>query len=272
MSPNADRPLSSHYSIAETLGALREARGENPGLAALLALYEEILAAQALAEGEGKGAPLPFSMPDNRDLAKGIPWLRWSDLRLEGNLFADEVARMAAVLRKYRQEWADAAVETTPASLVALAQAAVEERRSLLADGASLTEAAVEMALEGELRRLAEAVVPHLPVDEWRRPTCPFCGSAPVLAVLEPSVGGRYLFCQRCFTCWPFRRVGCTFCSNDANMVYYTTGHAAYRLYECPVCQNRLKTIDLRALSRPVNPAVEHLLTVGLDLVAMGAA
>ncbi len=271
MCPNADRPLPSHYTIADTLTALREKGLDHSGLAPLLALYEEILAAQALAEGEGKGTPLPFSTSDSRHMAEGAPWVRWEDLRLDGVRFAEAVVHMAEILRKYRDEWADAAVESPPDALLALAHAAVEQRRSLLADSGSLTEAAVEMALEGELRRLAGAVVPRLPLDNWRRPVCPFCGSAPVLALLEPSVGGRYLFCQRCFTCWPYRRTGCTFCSNDENLVYYPTSHAAYRLYECPVCQNRLKTVDLRALPGPVNPAVEHLLTVGLDLIAAGA-
>lgn len=271
MSANADRPLPAHYSIAETLSALREARTENPGLASLLALYDEILAAQALAEREGKGLPLPFPVSDTRRMDEGEPWLQWADLRLDGAHFAEAVLTMAAVLRKYRDEWADAAVEAPPDALLAMARSAVEQRRSLLTDNASLTEVAVEMTLEGELRRLAGVVVPHLPIGDWRRAWCPFCGSAPALALLEPSVGGRYLFCQRCFTCWPFRRLGCTFCDNDVNMKYYTTHHRAYRLYECPVCQNRLKTIDLRALPRPVNPAVEHLLTVGLDLAAAGA-
>lgn len=271
MGPNADRPLPSHYAIAETLTTLRERGQDHPGLAPLLALYGEILAAQALAEGEGKGAPLPFPISDSRRMDEGVPWLRWEDLRLDSVRFAEAVVRMAEILRKYRDEWADAAVVAPPDDLLALARAAVEGRQSLLTDDASLTEAAVEMALEGELRHMARTVVPHLPLDNWRRPACPFCGSAPVLALLEPSVGGRYLFCQRCFTCWPYRRTGCTFCSNDENLVYYPTSHAAYRLYECPVCQNRLKTIDLRRLPGPVNPAVEHLLTVGLDLTAAGA-
>ncbi len=268
MSTNADRPLPAHYSIAETLSALREAQGNHSGLAPLLALYGEILAAQALAEGEGKGVSLPSPVSE-RNMAQGEPWLQWDDLQLDGVHFATAVVDMATVLRKYRDEWADAAVEAPPGDLLAMARAAVEQRRSLLTDNdASLTEAAVEMALEGELRRLAGVVVPRLPIGDWRRPSCPFCGSAPALALLEPSVGGRYLFCLRCFTCWPFRRVGCTFCGNDANLAYYTTSHQAYRLYKCPVCQNRLKTVDLRALPRAVNPAVEHLLTVGLDLAA----
>lgn len=269
MSVHADRPLPTHYAIAETLIALREVWTDRVGLAPLLALYDEILAAQALIEGEGEGASLPFSTSE-RHMANGEPWLCWDDLQLDGTRFAEAVAGMAAALRKYREEWAGVAEEASPEDLLAMARSAVEQRRSLLTDGASLTEAAVEMALEGELRRLAGKVVPHLPLDDWRRPACPFCGSSPVLAILEPSVGGRSLFCQRCFTCWPFRRVGCTFCGNEANLKYYPTYHEAYRLYECPVCQNRLKTIDLRALPMAINPAVEHLLTVGLDLAAAG--
>jgi len=123
-------------------------------------------------------------------MAEGEPWLRWADLRLDGPRFAEAVVSMAAVLCKYRDEWADAVVEAPPDGLLAMARSAVEQRRSLLADGASLAEAAVEMALEGELRRLAGVVVPRLPIDDWRRPTCPFCGSAPAPALLEPSVAG----------------------------------------------------------------------------------
>ncbi|MGB9593760.1 MAG: hypothetical protein ACPL7R_06455, partial [Anaerolineae bacterium] len=112
MSPNADRPLPAHYSIAETLSALQGAWDENPGLAPLLALYDEILAAQALAEG--KGEPLPLPAPDGRRMAEGEPWLRWADLRLDGPRFAEAVVGMAAVLRRYRDEWSDVAVEAPP--------------------------------------------------------------------------------------------------------------------------------------------------------------
>ena len=270
MSDNVERLLPSHYSAESTLHALRQSRQEHPQLADLLALHEDILALQALAEGEGESATGPLPLPDGRtrDLAEGTPWLRFDDLALDENGFARAVRQIAAVLQQYRQEWAGEAVSADPAELLALAQKAVEGRRSLIQDETGLTEASVELAIEAEMRRMAGRVASRLDLDQWRRGKCPFCGSAPALSLLEPSVGARFLFCQRCHTSWSFPRTGCAFCSNDTSLTYHTTDDEAYRLYVCPVCQKYLKTVDLRRLSGEVNPAVENLLTVGLDLAA----
>jgi formate dehydrogenase maturation protein FdhE len=41
-----------------------------------------------------------------------------------------------------------------------------------------------------------------------------------------------------------------------------------HRLYVCPACREYLKTVDLRKARRVVQPMVERLLTVGMDLAA----
>jgi formate dehydrogenase maturation protein FdhE len=271
MGDYVERSIPSHYSVESTLHAIRAARERHPNLSDLLALHEDILALQALAEetGESAAGPLPRPEGRSRDLAEGIPWLHFDDLALGETTFAHAVRQVAAVLRQHRQEWVGEEVSEDPAALLMLARTAVEGRRSLIGDQTSLAEASVEMAIEAEMRRLAGRVAPHLELDLWRRGSCPFCGSPPALSLLEPSVGARFLFCQRCHTSWSFPRTGCAFCPNDTSLTYHTTDNDAYRLYVCPICQKYLKTIDLRKSAGEVNPAVEHLLTVGLDLAAV---
>ena len=259
-----------HYSVESTLHALRNARQEHPRLADLLALHEELFALEALAEEEGKSNAKTLPLLDSRAraLADGTPWLRFEDLALDRDSFAETVRSIAAVLQRHRVEWAGASLPTDPEELLALARKAVESRTSLIGEASGLAEASVELAVQGDMRRLASQVTPRLDLANWRRGHCPFCGSPPALSLLEPSVGARFLFCQRCHTSWSFPRTACTFCSNDTSLAYHATDNEAYRLYICPVCQKYAKTVDLRKLPGAVNPAVENLLTVGLDLAA----
>lgn len=269
MSDAVERAVPSHHSTQSALQAIRSAREQSPHLGDLLALHEEILALQAEAEeaGETHGA-LPRLDERVRDLAEGTPWLRFDDLALHPGDFVHAVRQMAEVLQRYREDWAGQSMQADPEALLALARRAVEGRESLITDEANLMEASVELAIEAEMRQLAGHVVPDLGLDQWRRGQCPFCGSPPALSLLEPSVGARFLFCQRCYTSWPFPRTACPSCPNDVSLTYHTTDNEAYRLYVCPDCQQYLKTVDLRRTGGEVNPAVENLLTVGLDLAA----
>ena len=270
MSDYVEHAIPCFYSSQSTLHAIRSARERNPQLADLLALHEDILVLQALAEEAGESAtgPLPCLDVRTQDLAEGKPWLHFEDLALDPSRLEDQVRRIAVVLQRHRQEWSTEDVKTDPAALLALARKAVEGRRSLIGEDTGLTEASVELVVAAEMRRLAGHVTPHLELEQWRRGNCPFCGSPPALSLLEPSVGARFLFCQRCHSSWSFPRTGCAFCTNDGTLTYHTTDDEAYRLYVCPVCQKYLKTVDLRKSAGDVNPAVEHLLTVGLDLAA----
>ena len=265
-----EHPIRSHYTTTETLHALREARKDHPHLADFLAFHEEILSVQALAEEEGESAagPLPLADDRVRAFAEGTPWLRFEDLALAPDHSAALVRQMADVLRRHRSDWAGETLESDSRALLTLARSALEGRKPLLQGDEGLTAAAVELSVQAAMRPLAAQIVPRLDLEQWRRETCPFCGSAPALALLEPSIGARFLFCGRCHTCWPFRRVTCAFCSDDTSLTYHTTDTKGYRLYVCQTCKNYLKTIDLREIPRQINPAVENLLTVGLDLVA----
>lgn len=270
MSDYVEHAIPCFYSSQSTLHALRLAREKTPQLADLLALHEDILILQALAEEAGESAtrPLPNLDVRTQGLAEGKPWVRFEDLELDPIRLAAQVSQIAVVLRRHRQEWDGEDIQTDQSALLALARKAVEGRRSLIGEDTGLTEAAVELVVAAEMRRLAGQVTPHLELAQWRRGNCPFCGSPPALSLLEPSVGARFLFCQRCHSSWSFPRTGCAFCTNNNSLTYHTTDHEAYRLYVCPVCQKYVKTVDLRKSAGEVNPAVEHLLTVGLDLAA----
>lgn len=263
--------LPAHYSVGEAHALLIEAAASHPSLSPLLAMHAEIFALQADAEkGESASAALPLDKGRLEALYHGgTPWLTEGDLRLRADEFALLVGHMADALRRHRLDWAEDEIELSPEGLVALALRGLEERRSLIREDAGLQSAAVEFALQAHLRQHAAQIAPVLDLQQWRRPSCPICSSPPALALLEPSIGARSLFCQRCLTSWPYPRVGCTFCPNDGPMNYHDTGQPGYRLYVCPICQKYLKTIDLGRVPPPTNPAVQYLLTVGLDFAAM---
>jgi FdhE protein len=76
------------------------------------------------------------------------------------------------------------------------------------------------------------------------------------------------LMCSRCNSLWSYQRVGCPFCHSKEKQSYYLSEDQVYRLYVCPACRRYLKTMDRREVAREVQPVVERLLTVGMDLTA----
>jgi formate dehydrogenase maturation protein FdhE len=50
--------------------------------------------------------------------------------------------------------------------------------------------------------------------------------------------------------------------------MYYASDDELHRLYVCPSCNHYVKTVDLRKARRVIQPMVERLLTVGMDLAA----
>ncbi len=91
----------------------------------------------------------------------------------------------------------------------------------------------------------------------------------PDLAILAGDPAARSLVCSRCSTAWLYRRVGCPFCHDVERQAYYVDGDARYRLYLCQGCRRYLKTIDARRLGGNLDPKVERLVTIGMDLAAL---
>lgn len=102
--------------------------------------------------------------------------------------------------------------------------------------------------------------------------TCPFCGEAPVAAVLRPEGEGgkRSLICSLCSTEWPFRRLLCPKCGEENQHqlpVYTTEPYPHVRIEACDTCRTYLKSIDMTRNGLAV-PEVDELASVPLDLWA----
>ena len=106
------------------------------------------------------------------------------------------------------------------------------------------------------------------------RAACPYCGAAPLAAVLrdEPEVKGRRtLLCSLCLTEWTFPRTRCPACAEERaekrpHHVAESWPHV--RLEECGSCRTYVKAIDLRETGLAV-PVVDELASVELDLWAV---
>ena len=189
------------------------------------------------------------------------------------------------MLVNHNPSWAAGGEAWTPERRLAQAQEVFEQWETLMAPVAVPGDAvdaapdpkagrevqAVAFALATYLQRAADAVLPELDREKWFWAYCPVCGGQPNLALLDQERGGRRLICSRCDASWTYVRVGCPFCGSKETQTYYPSEDGLYRLYVCSSCKHYLKTVDLRAARRPVYPAVERLLMVGMDLAAQQA-
>ena len=100
--------------------------------------------------------------------------------------------------------------------------------------------------------------------------TCPVCGSAPILSLLEDE-GRRKLVCSFCWYLWPAKRVQCPYCDgsgSDDMHYFYSEAEKDTRVDLCDICQKYIKTIDTRKTARLIYPPLEHISTMHLDIKA----
>jgi FdhE protein len=104
--------------------------------------------------------------------------------------------------------------------------------------------------------------------------SCPFCGGAPQLSILdsagEADGGSRRLQCATCFTRWPFPRVRCARCGeeDEHRLGYYRSPAFDHlRVDTCDTCKHYLKSVDLTRLGIAV-PVVDEVAGAALDLWA----
>jgi formate dehydrogenase accessory protein FdhE len=104
--------------------------------------------------------------------------------------------------------------------------------------------------------------------------SCPFCGAAPQLSILESAGegdgGSRQLLCAMCFSRWPFPRVRCAQCGEEDERrlgYYHSPAFDHLRVDACDTCKQYLKTVDLTRLGIAV-PVVDEVAGAALDLWA----
>ena len=253
---------------------LRQEAAGRPELARTIELYCALLEAQAQV-GIEPGVVLDAEEAVAR-LEQGLPLLSPEALALDDSALAGVCDQIVSIVAERQPELADAlaAVRTwLSRERHRLGVLAVEYlRQGSIGEGeeAELLGSIFDTALHPFLRALARSLAPLVRDGAWYRGTCPVCGGEPDFATLGSRNGRRRLLCSRCDTEWTFRRIGCPFCGNDdpRRLGYYPSDDGAYRLSVCGACRRYIKTLDLREAAGDRLPAVERVLTVGMDLAA----
>jgi formate dehydrogenase maturation protein FdhE len=114
-----------------------------------------------------------------------------------------------------------------------------------------------------------QAKVPTPPV---RRPTCPYCGSPPLVGVLRQEGDGakRSLLCSFCRIEWDYLRIACPACEESREQklcVYTTPAFECVRVEACDTCRAYIETVDLTRNGLAV-PEVDELAAIPLALWA----
>jgi FdhE protein len=261
------------------LQALAAARTEHRELAGLLDFYYELYETQFEAKGRlpAPGAPDPLAARER--LEEGIPQLSFTHLCLEPETFASVVARVTEVFLHHNPRWKTENTDWHAATLVRLAEHVFELRETQAAlwqdqdnpdwpSTDALAALVVSLGLVPYLQLAAESVMPCLDLSVWLRGYCPICGAKPNLALLDGDSATRQLMCSRCASLWTYGGAACPYCGDKEHQTYYLAGTGLHRLYICSQCKRYLKAVDLQKATTPIQPVVEHLLTLHLDLAA----
>ncbi|HXX93496.1 MAG TPA: formate dehydrogenase accessory protein FdhE [Planctomycetota bacterium] len=97
--------------------------------------------------------------------------------------------------------------------------------------------------------------------------SCPFCGRAPLLAILN---GHRRLACSLCANEWIFPEKRCPGCAGDRIQFHKHRAFGHVRVEACDGCGHYLKAVDLRREPQAV-PVVDEVAAIELDELARKA-
>lgn len=126
-------------------------------------------------------------------------------------------------------------------------------------------------SLKPSLCACSEQLATYLTRQEpWLQGSCPICGSAPLLSLLEDE-GRRKLVCSFCWHLWAANRVQCPYCDSSQNKdlhYFYSEEEKDIRVDLCDRCQKYIKTIDTRKADRLIYPPLEQISTMHLDIKA----
>jgi formate dehydrogenase maturation protein FdhE len=124
------------------------------------------------------------------------------------------------------------------------------------------------------LQPYAEFLADHAeaPALPFRPPSCPYCGSSPLVGVLRPEGEGakRSLTCSFCRTEWDYLRIACPACDErreEKLCVYTAHKFEAVRVEACDTCKAYIITVDLTKNGLAV-PEVDALAVIPLTLWA----
>lgn len=261
----------------EILKALSEAREAHPDLTDLIDFYHELYSRQFEAKSSISITLDSYSTQIfHRRLEQGLPCLTFDDLPISPDDFSPLLRQIVRIMARHwpdREQTAEEALALPPQDTIKIAKEIFDDEKSINekpSEDRSIA-IAVEYALAPYAQRAVEAIAPTVTVDEWQKGNCPYCGGDPDLALLGENVGARTLVCARCDGQWHFKRLGCPFCDEicTEKLHYYMGEDEIYRLYVCESCNRYIKTIDLRNTIKTIIPAVERVITAGMDVAAL---
>jgi len=266
-------------SYDKILEALRAQQACHPEEAETLALYLDLLTAQArVSIIPSEYAGIAQIAPSR--IERGVPVLPPEAFRADSNALADLCDETCVITARHRadlrpaletiRDWlAHERAAVLPLATDYLREGELSQARAAGLD-VPLLGFVLNHALHPFLRTYAQVLGPFVDVSIWFRARCPVCGGAPDFAALAKETGTRILLCARCDFEWTFWRGTCPFCECDEpnQQKYFVSEDQVYRLYTCARCHRYIKTIDLRQVADERLLPVERIVTLALDLAA----
>ena len=282
--------MQSHPVWSRRRQRVARLRAEHPHAAALLAFYDDVLSLQvplharalksrwlgAVEAADGRPPRLRLELlperPRERDFSRfvrAVPASASDVLKSMAERLASEPAAMSdllsAVLGRESIDAVAARLDCDAAALEFFPRAFVQPVADALA-------AQADGGISGNHDASGNGAVAG---DDDSRAACPYCGSAPVAAVLrdEPETKGRrMLLCSLCLAEWAFPRMRCPACAEERaekRPHHLSESWPHVRVEECGSCRTYIKAIDLRENGLAV-PVVDELASIELDLWAVG--
>ena len=130
-----------------------------------------------------------------------------------------------------------------------------------------------QSAMAPSLALCAEALFGKHRLDlTWPYPSCPICGSLPLIGYLKERSGAKRLTCSFCRTDYRAPRMFCALCGEkDHHKLSYFSAEQepGYRVDVCSTCRKYLKTADFREMDRQPFPLLDDLDSLALDFLAV---
>jgi FdhE protein len=267
--------MAMEERILQKLEEVEQEGRVSPGL---MRAYRDLLQVQARAKKDFAASKADSTAAIGSEaicerLGQRIPLLSFNDLALDWEQVRSVLQEVTVVLAKDAQE---PSAEIEGLKNIASDRPLLQYIVKLWYEGSSLSPIAtdsiilssvIQAALKPFLALHAEALLPKVNQESWRRRICPVCGGKPNFAFLDRERGARWLLCSRCDAEWLFQRLECPYCgSQDQDaLAYFTDDQGLYRLYVCQRCRTYLKAIDLRRTTGEVLLPLEQLLTLDMD-------
>lgn len=268
---------------------IRRLRAEHPHAAELLAFYDDVLALQEPLYGkslksrwlgavEAPAGRLPRlrlerlpQRPRERDFSRfvrAVPASATEVLKAMSSRLASEPAAMSNLLTAVL---ARESIDAVAVRLDCDARAIEFFPRAFVQPIAEALAGRTDLDFSGDHDEMGDEAGAGV---DGTRAACPYCGGAPVAAVLrdEPEIKGRRtLLCSLCLAEWTFPRTRCPACGEERaekRPHHVSESWPHIRVEECGSCRTYIKAIDLRENGLAV-PVVDELSSVELDLWAV---